>query len=227
MVVNKPLRWLLLASLLIWSLLYPQRFLALWLTPDQQGRILFDLGYYTQAATVFQSPLWKGLSLYAAEDFDNAAGLFSQYDDENGLLAQGNAWAHSRNYLPAMRIYRILLEKYPDNTAVKNNMAIVQALIDANQMLSESQVPDGPETPPGDIGDNPGPESSEGDKRETFDLSPQEILTADQLLQDPALTEMWMRQVQKDPTQFLKIKFYMQLEQRKNTAAEAAGEAQP
>ncbi len=57
MVANKHLRWLLLLSLAIWVALYPQRFIALWLTPDQQGRILFDLGYYSKAATAFQSPL--------------------------------------------------------------------------------------------------------------------------------------------------------------------------
>ncbi len=227
MVANRPLKWLLLLSFIIWMALYPQRFIALWLTPDQQGRILFDLGYYPQAATAFQNPLWKGLSLYAAEDFETAAELFSQYNNEQGLLAQGNAWAHSRNYLPAMRVYRLLLEQYPDNVAVKNNMQIVQDLIDANQRLSESQAPDGPEIPPGDMGENPGPESSEGDQRETFDLTPKEILTSDQLLQDPALTEMWMRQVQKDPTQFLKIKFFMQLEQRKSVSPDQDKEILP
>ena len=40
-----------------------------------------------------------------------------------------------------------------------------------------------------------------------------EQLSADQLLQDPGLTEMWLRQIQRDPSEFLATKFYLQLEQ--------------
>ena len=31
-------------------------------------------------------------------------------------------------------------------------------------------------------------------------------------MEDPALTEMWLRQVQRDPGEFLATKFYMQLQ---------------
>ena len=219
------LRWIVLLSIIIWGLLYPQRFLQLWLTPDQQGRLLFDFAYYPQAARSFQSPLWKGVSLYAAEEFEAAASLFSQYPDENGLLAQGNALAHSRNYIPAMAIYGQLHQQYPENTAVLTNMAIVQARIDENQLMSESQVAEAGELV---IKDETGPRSSEGDERQMFEDQPREQLSAEQLLQDPELTEMWMRQVQKDPTGFLKVKFYMQLERLEKTGTDALGlESQP
>ena len=36
-------------------------------------------------------------------------------------------------------------------------------------------------------------------------------LTAEQILQDPATSEMWLRSVQHDPANFLAIKFNMQL----------------
>ncbi len=201
-----------LLSLIIWAGLYPQRFVSLWLTSDQQGRIFFDLGYYQQAAKSFQNPLWKGISFYAAEEFETAATLFSQYSDENGLLAQGNALAHSRNYVDAMIAYNQLLATYPTNTNVTANMVIVQALIDANQRLSESQRAEGDDNIASE--DETGPRSSGGDERVQVDIQPKEQLSADQLLQDPALTEMWMRQVQKDPSRFLRMKFYMQLEQQ-------------
>ena len=41
-----------------------------------------------------------------------------------------------------------------------------------------------------------------------------ETYTAEQLLMDEGLREKWMRQVQPDPSHFLRAKFYQQLEQR-------------
>jgi Ca-activated chloride channel family protein len=40
-------------------------------------------------------------------------------------------------------------------------------------------------------------------------------LTAEQILQDPATSEMWLRSVQHDPATFLSIKFNMQLASEK------------
>ena len=39
-------------------------------------------------------------------------------------------------------------------------------------------------------------------------------LTAAQILQDPAISAMWLRSVQQDPANFLAIKFSMQLQSR-------------
>lgn len=214
---RKSLLVVALLSFVLWSALYPQRFLLLWLTPDQQGRLLFELGYYDKAAQRFQNPLWKGFSFYAGEEFSSAATLFSQYPDEKGLLARGNALAHAREYVPALMVYQQLLEQYPENQAAKTNSVIVLARVDENQLMSESQQAEAGEL---FVDDKEGPKSSEGDERVQYDLTPKQQLTADQLLQDPALTEMWMRQVQKDPSRFLEVKFYMQLEQQQGSRDE-------
>jgi Ca-activated chloride channel family protein len=42
-------------------------------------------------------------------------------------------------------------------------------------------------------------------------------LSADEILQDPATAEMWLRGVQQDPANFLAIKFAMQLRMREDT----------
>jgi Ca-activated chloride channel family protein len=39
-------------------------------------------------------------------------------------------------------------------------------------------------------------------------------LSADEILQDPATREMWLRGVQQDPSRFLAIKFSMQLQRQ-------------
>ena len=41
-----------------------QWFADLWLTPDQQGRLLLQRGNYAGAAAHFQDPLWKGIAHY-------------------------------------------------------------------------------------------------------------------------------------------------------------------
>ena len=58
---------------------------------------------------------------------------------------------------------------------------------------------------------------------ETSADEPSEQLLAEQLLQDPALTDMWLRQIQRDPSEFLTTKFCCSLsklkKQKTNDAA--------
>ncbi|MFK8042593.1 tetratricopeptide repeat protein [Congregibacter sp.] len=201
---------LLLAALgLGWGLNNPQGFLNLWLTPDQQGRLWFAYGDYERAGRSFENPRWRGMSLYAAEDFYAAAQYFSQYQDAESLLARANSLAQAREYLDARDAYEELAERFPQHPAPPVNIPIVQELIDANRELSESQVSES-----GDMSsdNDDGPRSSEGDERLTN--VEREQLSAEQLLDDPGLTDMWLRQVQRNPSEFLSTKFDLQLRRR-------------
>lgn len=204
---------LLIALCLLWSVANPAQFLDLWLTPDQQGRLWFAYGDYERAARSFENPRWRGMSLYAAQDFDAAAQYFSQYQDAESLLARGNALAQAREYLDARDAYEELAERYPEHPAPAVNIPIIQALIDANRQLSESQVSES-----GDMSsdNDEGPRSSEGDERLTN--VEREQYSAEQLLQDPGLTDMWLRQVQRNPSEFLSTKFDLQLRRREGEA---------
>ena len=147
------------------------------------------------------------MALYAAQDFEAAGQYFSQYADAEGLLARGNALAHRREYLAAREIYRELARRYPAHPAPAVNLPLVQALIDANRELSESQVAEA-----GDLASEreEGPRSSEGGEQPNF--VEREQLTAQQLLEDPELRATWLRQVRRDPAEFLATKFHRQLE---------------
>lgn len=195
-----------------WTAANPQGFLNLWLTPDQQGRLWFDYGDYQRAVRSFENPRWKGMSLYASQDFMAAAQYFSQYQDPESLLARANALAQAREYLDARDAYEELAQRYPEHPAPPVNIPIIQELIDANRELSESQVSES-----GDMSsdNDDGPRSSEGDERLT--TIEREQLTAEQLLQDPGLTAMWLRQVQRNPSEFLSTKFDLQLQRREAT----------
>ena len=85
----------ILLPVLLLVYLKPQQFVALWLTPDQQGQILFRMGDYENAADRFHDMRWRAYSLYGAEQFDQAATLYGQFDKLPERLARANAGGNS------------------------------------------------------------------------------------------------------------------------------------
>ncbi|WP_217175502.1 tetratricopeptide repeat protein [Coraliomargarita akajimensis] len=179
----------------------------LWLTPDQQGQLWFRAGDYERAARHFENPRWRGFSLYAGQDFISAERYFAQYQDAESLLARANALAHQTNYAEAKHAYAEMARRYPDHPAPAVNLRVMEAILAALDKKSGDRSND-----TGRKGGKPGDatQSAEGSESGAVEL---EQLSADQLLQDPGLTEMWLRQIQRDPSEFLTTKFYLQLEQ--------------
>lgn len=217
-------RLLLLAliAFVSWGVIYPQRFFDLWLTRDQQGQILFYQGHYAEAANRYSSAQWQAYSFYGAEKFKQAAILYSQYSDLNSLMAQANALAHASEYVNARNLYRKIVKQYPDYQGAQHNLKIVQALIDDINRMSESQRPEGNSKALGD-------EPQRGDGAEQKETRVQELeqYTSEQLLLDSALNQMWLRQVQKNPANFLSQKFSLQWNKQRQQAAEGEGAANP
>ncbi|TLU68076.1 hypothetical protein FE810_00215 [Thalassotalea litorea] len=198
-----------LVVLVIYISVKPQQFVSLWLTQDQQGAILFSMGKYQKAGEQFNDSRWQAYSYYGAEEFDSAANLFSQFNSPQDLLARGNAYAHGRRYVKAKGVYQALLEQYPNNEAAQKNLQIVQSIIDEVNRISESQQQENSDAPK-ELGDDP--QTAEGAER-NVSVEQLEQYSAEDILQDPELANMWLRQVQKDPAKFLAIKFAVQLQQ--------------
>ena len=190
-------------------------FADLWLTGDQQGRLLMHTGAYKQAGNRFDDPMWKGLAYYYAEKFMQSAEYFSRNDSDNALFNEANARAQARDYLRAVVRYDRLLARTPAFPGAASNRAQVQQIIDETNRLSESQQGEagvsGEELEP--AGDDAVP--AQGISEVQLKEIELEQLTAEQILQDPATSEMWLRSVQHDPANFLAMKFNMQLA-RKN-----------
>lgn len=198
-----------------------QWFADLWLTGDQQGRLLMQMGDYRAAAAQFEDPVWKGLAYYYAEDFMLAAEYFSRRDSDDALFNEANARAHARDYLRAVQRYDRLLQRNPDYPGAALNRQRVQELIDEINRLSESQQQeDGVSGEDKELGgDDAIP--AQGAEEITWEEAETVTLSAEDILEDPATAEMWMRSVQRDPSDFLAIKFAMQM-QREQAAPEEA-----
>jgi Ca-activated chloride channel family protein len=189
-------------------------FADLWLTPDQQGRLLMQMGHYAEAATHFEDPLWKGMAYYYGENFMQAAEYFSRSDSDDALFNEANARAHARDYLRSVHRYDRLLERSPDYPGARENRDTVQAIIDEINRMSESQQQEAgigsEEKQMG--GDDAIP--AEGAEELTWEQAQVKQYTAEEILQSEATRDMWLRGVQQEPSEFLATKFNMQLLRR-------------
>ena len=188
-------------------------FLDLWLTPDQQGRVLLERGKYADAAERFTDPEWKGVAYYYAEEFDRAEEYRSRVDTPRARFNRANALAHGQHYLRAVTLYTQLLEDEKLGARAERNRKVVQDLIDAINAMSESQMSEGGQSR--ELGDDQ-PRRADGAEVTEMAAAELEQFSAEQILQDQKINEMWMRSVQRDPTHFLSIKFSMQLEQERS-----------
>lgn len=210
------LHWLLACVLSLGMVASPRsyaadtRFIDLWLSPDQQGRYHFERGNYARAAQLFENTAWRGVAFYLDENFTAAADTFAQIETVEGLFNLANAWAQGENYVYAVRTYDRVLAMAPDHAGALKNRALVQSIIDDINRMSESQQPEAGEQSK-ELGDQPlradGADETRWEKREIEQYSAEDILDNDRI------RDMWLRQIQRDPAVFLGIKFQMQLEQ--------------
>ena len=196
-------------------------FADLWMTDDQQGRLLMQMGRYREAAGRFANPMWKGMAYYYAEEFMLAAEYFSRTDSDDALFNEANARAHARDYVRAANRYDRLLARNPDYPGAVGNRQRVQDLIDEINRLSESQQQEagvsGEDKELG--GDDAIP--AQGADEISWEQGGITQLSAEDILQDPATADMWLRSVQQDPSNFLAIKFSMQLQREEATPENA------
>lgn len=180
----------------------PSRFADLWLTPDQQGQIAFDRGDYHRAANLFTDPMWRGIAAYRAYDFIAARDSFRKVDTIEGRFALANAEAQNRDYEKAMKLYQEVLAQQPDNAAAKTNLAIVRAAYEAAEAKRRKEEQGEP--------DQPSYKTPDGMKVDKQQKGGKRIKVTQQDLMTPGAAEVWMREVQTTPADFLKLKFAIQ-----------------
>lgn len=196
-----------------------QWWMDLWLTPDQQAQRLFNRGDYKQAAVHYQKPLNKGIAYYYAGEFKLAHSAFMQDNTPQGLYYAASALARQREYVAARALLRQLNELSDLDSVLQQNIAhnlkAITAIIDEINIMSESQansmdmdqevsieLPDGQ------------PQTADGaDENTSEENIKKQQLSADDILGDPKLAEVWLKRVEADPSRFLQSKFQIQYNQ--------------
>ncbi len=187
-------------------------FVGLWLTPDQYGRLLLELGYYQHALTTFESTQWRAVAAYYAEDFEQAKLLFSRQSGALGAFNEANARAQQRDYVGALTSYDNALKQRAGFRAALENRERVQQIVDDIDRLSASQQDE--EGVSAETADAEEPQPGNGDERTFFESENRPTYSADELLASPEVTELWLKGVQQDPQQFLRTKFRYQVDER-------------
>ncbi|MBM7061824.1 VWA domain-containing protein [Pseudomonas sp. UL073] len=168
-------------------------------TPDQQGRWAFEHGHYAQAATHFHDPYWKALAAYNAADYDAALADFARLDSAPAYFYLGNSYAKLFKFPAAIAAYQQALKLQPQFPEATANLALVTAL----QKDYEEQQEVAPDI--------------KSDKVE-FDKPSGKGKSVKMEGVKPTSDELWLRNLNTSPAQFLKQKFRLQAAQQQNNS---------
>ncbi|SEC04862.1 Ca-activated chloride channel family protein [Pseudomonas saponiphila] len=128
----------------------------LWLRPDQQGQRLLEQQRPAEAARRFQDPQWQGVALYESGNYTAAAERFAEGNDARAHYNRGNALARSGELEAAIDAYEQALERQPDLQPALANKALVQSLLQ-QQQVAPPTAPQKPQNPDSDDSNNAGP----------------------------------------------------------------------
>jgi Ca-activated chloride channel family protein len=171
----------------------------LWLTPNQQGRYYFEKKDYRKAADHFEDPLWKGLALVRSNDYEEALNAFALSDSAESWYDQGNALVYLARYPEAVEAYQQALTRRPGWSEAQQNMELAQSLIPKPKKKDKDDEQEvAPNVPPDQVKFD-----EKGNKGK--------IVQMQQAKLDPKkMAEIWMRNIQTTPADFLRRRFAMQ-----------------
>lgn len=181
-------------------------FRSLWLTRAQQGDRLMARGDFAAAAKRYPEALQRGVALYRAGQFKEAAAEFGRGSSSEALFNRGNALVMTGKYQDAIASYDAAFKLHPGWPAAVQNRQIAVA---RDKLLH----------PPND-----GSEGTDGQLKAdeiVFDNKPKEtpgehetqVVSGGQL-SDDEVQALWLRRVKTTPADFLRAKFAYQLSRR-------------
>lgn len=170
-------------------------------TRDQQGRFAFEHREYSKAGDLFTDPMWKGVALYEAGRYEDAAAAFANDTSAWGLFNRGNALVKARTYADAIPAYEQALKEDPDNPSINHNLEAVRNIIAYLERVREQS----------DRG--AGAEVDGGADAVVFDKQSDggfEYVVDDKDRLEIQSAEKWMRAVDTRSADFLRTKFALE-----------------
>ncbi|MEN8199441.1 MAG: tetratricopeptide repeat protein [Thermodesulfobacteriota bacterium] len=169
------------------------------LTPDQLGYRLFSMGQFKEASGHFADPMWQGAALYREGMFKEAAGVYAGFDTPEAAFNHGNSLAMLGKYQEAVARYDRALELQPgwEDAVINREIAHGRAEMMKNEGGNMT-------------GGKMGADEIVFDKTKSSPEDGTEETDGGQQLSDTELREVWLRQVQTKPADFLRSKFAYQ-----------------
>ncbi len=174
-------------------------FSALWLTPDQQGRLAYENLEFSEAADLFEDPMWKATAAYAAGRYTEAADTFGRIPNAEGFYNRGNAFMKGREYAKAIVAYEQAVAEAPEWTQAAENLRLSKYIVDYIERSREQS----------DTGD----ESELGADDFKFDNTQEkgkEIVITQQSTIELESADKWMRSVDTEISDFLRTRFELE-----------------
>ncbi len=92
------------------------------------AHLIYSAGFPDKAASLFIDPAWKGVSLYAARRWNEAAEAFAR--DVSGSYNLGNALAHAGRYEEAIASYEHALASDPMDSDAAFNKSLLETFVE-------------------------------------------------------------------------------------------------
>ena len=189
-------------------------FWQLWLTPDQRARLLLERGDAAGAAALFTDPVWRGVALYRAGDYEGAAAAFAMRDSPEAQYDRGNAFMmRPQGWNDAIPAYDRALSLRPDFPEARDNRAIAEAFRRRQQEAEAQRAANQTDDP---FARPPDPDQIVADQPPQPDepRNPRNPLAGQQQgLSDDEIQALWMRRVGGTPADFLRLRFARQAEE--------------
>lgn len=203
-------------------------------TRDQQGKRLFEKGETEEAAERFESVRWKGYAFAQAGDLKKATEAYSGETNAEGFYNLGVLYARMGDAESAREAFSAALEMDPELEVARENLERVESLLDSLGLSGPEGSGDNqgskPENfvDPGKISENQ-EQAQQSDqtykgKGDVTEMGSKEI---DESLIDffetggdpvpfdqQGASQSMLRQVEEDPSLFLRRKFAYQLRNR-------------
>ncbi len=109
-------------------------------TPDQQAYKAWKKQDYQAAEALFESPQWKGSTLYRNGKYKEAAEQFRKDSSATGLYNLGNALAKQGKLKEAKQAYEQALQKQPELQDAEANLKLVDKLLDQQQKSANQSM---------------------------------------------------------------------------------------
>ncbi len=180
-------------------------FVALWLTPDQQGRWAYDRLEFSAAADLFADPAWQGVAAFAAGRYIDAAASFGRLPTAVGFYNRGNAFLKGREYGKAITAFEQAANEAPDWQLAADNLGLSRYILSYIEGTRE-QSDTGDET---ELGADDVVFDNTEERGKTITITNESTIELES-------ADKWMRSVDTETRDFLRMRFALEASNREN-----------